>query len=385
MKMGIVCRYLPPHTDGVGDYAFRLAAALARKGVETHLITSVGQAAAPGETSVRIHPVVEEWGWRGIRGLARWIAREGFDVVDFQYVPHLYSPRGLQLAGAALPLKIRSGCQAAVITTCHELLGHQPQGFKAHLLELVHRTQAALLLAGSARIVVPVVWQERRLLQFFPAARRKVRRIPVGPSIVPVKEETAPPASSLGKILLGTFGSGHSWWQYEMALEILRGLRRRGTDARLLLLGNIQETNPSYYETLRRKEASLGLQAWTEWTGRLPEKELSRRLASLDLFLALQRTGVTARSTALVSALAHGLAIVATHGPDSDPWLIDSGAMRIIDPCDIHAAVEAAHTLALNSEERRVLRRRAAALYSESFSWEKISSQFLALLEELKA
>lgn len=374
--------------DGVGDYTFQLAVAFARAGAEVHLVTSIGQTISPPpEIPMRLHAIVDGWGLLGMRRLTDWLVREDFDVVDFQYVPHLYSRGGLYPAGATLPLQIRSASKIAVVTTCHELLGHQPQGLQSRFLESFYWIQAVLLVVGSDRVVVPVVWQGKKLLHYFPSARRKVLRIPVGASILPAadppEQNTVPPIPQR-KILLGTLGTGHPWWQYEMALEILRGLRHRGVDARLLFLGDIQGTHPAYYERLRRKEASLQLQPQVEWTGRLPEEELSRRLSSIDLFLALQRTGVTARSTALVSALAHGLAILATRGPDADPWLIDSGAMRIIDPCDIPAAVEAAHVLALNSEERWVLRQRAVMLYRESFSWEKISGQFLALFEELK-
>jgi glycosyltransferase involved in cell wall biosynthesis len=100
-------------------------------------------------------------------------------------------------------------------------------------------------------------------------------------------------------------------------------------------------------------------------------------LHSVDIFLALQRSGITARSTALIAALAHGLPIVATRGPDADLWLLESGTMVIIDPTDIEKAVREVAQIAGDHQARRNLGRCAREFYQQHLSWETISEQFL--------
>jgi glycosyltransferase involved in cell wall biosynthesis len=246
-------------------------------------------------------------------------------------------------------------------------------------LGLAYQLQAFFILFGSNRVIVPVVWQERRLHDSFPWWKRKILRIPVGPSIWPNSNSASPRDSAL--LTLATFGTGHPWWQYEKALEILRGLLDQGISARLICLGDIAGTNPPYYKQLLHKSAELHLENSVEWTGRLEEQDLSRHLQSADLFLALQKAGVTARSTALISALAHGLAVIATDGPDADRWLLESGALAVVPPDDLAAVLETSLRLAQDASGRKALGDRARAFYQREFSWEKISAEFLKALQ----
>lgn len=310
--------------------------------------------------------------------LAVRLKEQKVDWVNLQYVPHLFSSRGLSCSVALLPLFIRIQGGPRVVTTCHELLPHRPKGLYVRLLGLAYQIQAFFILFGSDRVIVPVVWQEQRLRESFPWWKGKIRRIPVGPSIGPNSSSALPQDSA--SLTLATFGTGHPWWQYEKALEILRGLLDRGIPARLICLGDIAGTNPPYYKRLLHKSAELHLENSVEWTGRLEEQGLSHRLQSADLFLALQKAGVTARSTALISALAHGLAVIATDGPDADRWLLESDAMAVVPPNDFAALLETTVRLVQDVYGRRALGERARALYQREFSWEKISDKFLKAL-----
>ncbi len=376
MRIAIITRHVPPTRDAVGEYACRLAQALARAGVNPVIVTSAGRVRPVELAGIRVEPVARSWGWIGMVRLLRAIRNLDVEVVNLQYVPHMYGRYGFNLAVAALPFLLKVGARKPVITTCHELLSHYPSGLKGWLMQVVYLVQAWLILSGSARVIVPVEWQERQIHRYFSRLDRKVVRIPAGTNI----PEVAPPRHEGEKgdlLTLGTFGTGHPWWQYEMAMEILKKLLTQGIQARLLCIGDIEGSNPEYYRQLRQVEARLGLAGTVEWTGYCPAEKVSHYLHSVDIFLALQRSGVTARSTALIAALAHGLPVVATRGPDADHWLLESGAMVIIDPTDIEKAAREVAQLVEDHQARRDLGRRAREFYQQQLSWETISQQFL--------
>lgn len=332
-----------------------------------------------------IHPVLHNWGWLEMIRLARRLRMKQVDVVNLQYVPHMYSRFGLKPSVAALPALLRILARKPTLTTCHELLGHKLFTLKEWLLQAAYLFQAWLICSGSRWVVVPTCWQERQLKRRFPWLAGKIRRIPVGNNISVVAEgkpraHGGAPAVEPNSVVLGMFGVGHPWCQYEMGLKILKGLLEKGIRARLLCIGDIASSNPEYYNQLRKMEAALGLSGSVRWTGWLPPDEVSRHLQSVDIFLALHSAGVTARNTTLVTALAHRLPIVATRGPDADDWLISSGAMSIMDPHNPSEGIGAVMRLAKDASARSELGQRALAFYEKHFSWETISGQLLDVI-----
>lgn len=385
MKIAIVARYLPATRDAVGEYASQLALTLAQGGIETVLVTSVGAVQLPEHHYLSTQATVKSWKWRGILRLVAALRKQDVDVVNLQYVPHLYGRGGFNLAVAALPFLLQIVAKKPVITTYHEL-GHWRCSIKGGwLLQIVSLIQAMLIMTGSAKVIVPVVRQEEQLRRYFPRLSRKVCRIPVGTNIPVVAPALVSSLEGNRKevLTLGTFGTGQPWWQYEMAMNILRGLICRGFRARLLCVGDIEGSNPEYYRQLRRLETQLQLLGLVEWTGYRPAQEISRYLRTVDIFLALQRTGVTGRSTALIAALAHGLPIVATHGPDVDDWLLQSGAMAVTDPTDCDQAIDLVANLAMNRDARCHLGQRAQEVYHQHLSWEVIGEQFLRVVRSI--
>src|SRR5258708_38636376 len=60
MRVGLVTGEYPPMQGGVGDFTRQLGQALARLGVETHVVTS-RRAAASGPAGVSVYPVINHW------------------------------------------------------------------------------------------------------------------------------------------------------------------------------------------------------------------------------------------------------------------------------------------------------------------------------------
>lgn len=378
MRVAIVVRFLPPVTDAVGAYAYHLSHALAKRSVQVRLVTSEGQSALTEHPLVQVEPVVRDWGWRGMRRLIFAIRNGRPDAVSFQYVPQLYGRHGINFSAAAFPFILRLFLRTTVVTTYHELPGRPFCSVKGILHGAASAVQTILIVFGSTKVVVPVERQEELLRRRYPWAARRIVRIPVG-SNIPASPENAdaPARQHPGPLILGTFGSGHPWWQYEAALRILRELLDRGFQVRLLCIGNVHGSNPAYHQRLRQLASDLRLSGFIEWTGLLPSPEVSRRLQSVDVFLALHHTGITARSTAVAAALAHALPVVTTRGPDADRWLLESGAFIFIDTNDLLGAVRAVGELLRDAAAREAYGRKALALYREHLCWEKIGGQFL--------
>jgi len=390
MRIAIICRFLPPAINAVGEYASHLARALCRKGMRVSLVTSTGRTSEPTEAMgpVEIHRVVSSWGWAGMSRLAHFLRSQRFDVVHFQFVPQMYGRWGIALPAACLPLLLRARAGPQVLTTCHELLSYRPAGLRNLFLQRLYLLQAFLLLRGSARLIVPTEWQERLACESFPRYAAKITRIPVGANVLPLGQEGSALTGSARKpatdpLRLGTFGTGHPWWRYEDALIVLKGLRDEGLPVHLVCIGDIAGTHPTRYQKLRNLERQLGLTGAVQWTGPIPAHEVSRLLRSVDVFLALQDRGITARSTALMAAFAHGLPIVATDGPLADRWLTDSGALEVVEPGNPASAQAAISSLARNPERRRELADRSRSFYDKNLSWEALSARILEVTRSL--
>lgn len=387
MTVLLLARYVPPRVDAVGDYTVQLARALAEQGLEVVIVTSTGPVAASPHPRVQIEPIIERWTWGGCRRVAAVIRRQRADVLNLQFVPHLYGRYGVSLGVAAWPLLLRIWTGCPVVTTCHELLGHRPSGIRQWLLQGLYGWQAFLIMAGSRVVVVPAVWQETQLRRTFPWWASQVRRIPVGPSIPPSGSIEPAPFDAPAvppRLTLVTFGAGHPWWQYERALVLLKAVREAGLSARLICLGAIETTNPVYAQRLRAHAQTLGLSERVEWSGALPPEAISRVLHRADLFLAFQRAGVTARSTAVVTALAHGLPIVATCGPDADAWLLESGGVIAVDLTDWSGTVRTVVRLLRDPAARQRVRDRAAALYRDQFAWDVLAQRWADVFEAVR-
>lgn len=383
MNIALATRALPPQPDSVGGYTFHLAEAFAQKGHRVLVLASEPSAGEGGETRpFTVRRLPGWWRFRTWPRLMEELRRFKPDLVNLQYIPQLYSRDGLHFGVALLPSRIRREVGCPVVTTCHELLAHHPTNWLGKFLQIAYGAQAWLILRNSAGVIVPVEWQEKQLLRCFSRFGSKIRRIPVGTNVLPLPLNSIPSRPSpSAETVLGTFGTG-PWWDHAMALDLLRALLDRNVHARLLILGDIEGSHPTYYFELRKKEASLRLAGRVEWSGRLSAAELSEKLRWIGLFLAFQPAGVTARSTALAAALSHGLAIVATRGPDADRWLIQSGAMEIIPPDRLEEAVERVQQLLENPSRRESLSARAQAFFREHLSWEKISDRYLQAVSE---
>ena len=106
MKVCLLTGEYPPLQGGVGDYTACLAAALAARGAEVHVLTGTRSAAESSHGGVQVHGVVKDWGWRLGATLAPVLGAIRPDVLHIQYQAAAY---GLHPSVNLLPGHLRRG------------------------------------------------------------------------------------------------------------------------------------------------------------------------------------------------------------------------------------------------------------------------------------
>ncbi len=83
-----------------------------------------------------------------------------------------------------------------------------------------------------------------------------------------------------------------------------------------------------------------------------------------------------------MSALAAGLPIVSTSGPNTDMRQFPPEAIELVPAGDAELFAAAALKLALDSERRDVMARRGHELYEQHFSWPVIAGRWMDELRQ---
>ncbi len=382
MRIVLISGEYPPRVGGVADYTCHLAHALARLGHRVSVLTSSrgddDKCAVEDDTQVDVHADVREWGVRGFAAISRGIRNLAPDVVNFQYVPHMYGRGGFAPGAALLPLRLRRVSNARIVCTLHEVASPWTVKPRRALQAAAHWTQAALLLAASHRCVVTNPRYARQLRRW-PGRRSAVHEIPVGASIQPATIS----AAGLGSIQRGLAArDGHTLGELS-ALgvgkrpgDLIAILSALGCRAHLALLGGLA-VDEHRHEWFMEQAAKAGVAERVKWSGVLPPADLSSTLSLLDVYVHTHDAGASTRSTTLASALAHGLPVAAYRGPETSSIFADGENILLAPRGDVRALSERVCRLLESPELRARLSRGARALYLQHLTWDSIARRFL--------
>ncbi len=378
MRMVFISGEYPPNVGGVADYTFHLAHAFSDLGHEASVLTSAAGGATTSETKYGDKvPVRAAAGWRvgDAVSTARALRALRPDVINLQYVPQMYGRAGVAPGVALLPLILRRPRGAMVTCTMHELaspLEARPRRLGA---ALAHRVQALLMLSACDRVIVTNAAYARRVRRWT-GGRRRVYEIPVGASILPSSSnegEIAGLRASLGAgdgdgALVGEcspLGVG------KRPQDLLALSAALGPRARLVMLGGLPADAGRKASFMRCAEAA-GVGERIVWTGPLSPDDLSRHLSALDVYVHTHAAGASGRSTTLVSALAHGLPVVAYDGPETTPALA-GGGIALAPRGDVKALIERVTALLDEPGARARSGAEARDLHARYFAWDIIA------------
>lgn len=382
MRILMISAEYPPVMGGVADYTHHLAHALAALGHQVSILTSSdGRGDLRVEQNggrVEVWPRLRGWGVLNLVSISQVVRELAPDIVDLQYVPHMYGPGGLAPGIALLPFVLRKTTRATILCTLHEIASPWSMAPRRAAAAAVHRAQIfSLLLAGDRFIVTNRRYaaQLRRWLRH-PSS---VHEIPVGATIMPValgeaeREDLRRSIGLDGGVLVGDLSPFNVTKRPDDLIVILASLRPR---ARLLLLGGLAADRIRRHQFIRLA-TEAGVIDRITWIDDLDAAQLSRYLSAIDVYVHTAGVGASTRSTSLVSAIAHGLPAVAYRGPETSDAFLDGGNILLVQPGDSRSLTEGVRRLI----DDPLLRERVAAgatdLYVDALTWESIARQLL--------
>ncbi len=356
MKLLLVTRRIPPARCGVGDYTARVAETLVRRGHDVCLATGKDQPSSLGD--VPVWNAMSDFGGRGFSELIEKARAEKPDWIWFQWEPFLYHRRGWNLWPAfAASQAGRYGIRWQ--TTVHEPFVDWGWG-KAGVLALGQRLTLAALILASDRVPVTVSAWADWIRRDFPGAGDKVVWAPVGSTIVPTGERA--PRTERPRIgVFSPLGSGKDPAFVEAVWNRLGPL-----PAEFVLIGADKDKWPGRL---------AGDPRW-RFTGELSEGEVSKEIASLDVFLAPFIDGISARRTSAIAAFAHGVPVVTNWGRLTDPIFTAPGADWLA-PREAGAYAAAIRQLLASPEQRRMRAWIGQSLYEKYFEWDSVVARLL--------
>lgn len=384
MKIVILCPRFPPLFDGVGDYTFHFAKELG-KHAETVIVTSALPEISehlPAEYPAKVLSEVATWGPTQAVQIAALVDREKPDVVNVQYVPYLYSRRGLPWGIVMLAALLRvQGYR--LVTTMHEAYGRfSKRKLSWAVLAGVHRLIAGLLVLWSDKVLFTEKLWVDELRRVFPFRAQDLVCLPVGSNIARVEtteEENQRLRQILGlkagNLLLTFFGTPHLSKRLDFTFAALIHLLRRGVPAKLLCLGRgMQAAVEGYSLSNIIREAVMTMDYADEVT-------VSQYLSLTDIYLLPLLDGVSTRRTTMATAAEHGLPIVTTVGRRTDTEVFTPEWM-LLSPChDRKSFVSNVVRLAQDIGLRECLRRRARQMFERYFAWPVIVRTFCELVK----
>lgn len=388
VRVCVISATFPPAVCGVGDYTFQLCRALSQQGARVTVLTARHATPVRGERladGVDVRPIVPRWTVGGLSLILREITAGGYDLVHLQYTPNLYGRA--TFAVNLLPWWVAAVAGCPTLVTFHEVYTPYLKGVRSLLAGTYDRVKDTVLLLSSAAVVVTVPSRGRRLSRLFPWLRGRLHVIPVGAGLDVMRVTEAEREAQrvrLGvapdEVVVGSFGALHPDKGYESFFRAVRRLRHQGHPVRGLIIGAYHDGHP-YYERLKKYVADFALDPYIIWTGYGTPSDVSRWLAAVDVYVMTDVRGASERKSSLITALAHGLPIVSTRGPDTPEEFVSREPLVLVEMGDDDALVDQLGRLLQAPEERARLRAGARRLYESHYAWDRIAQQMLGVYQ----
>jgi glycosyltransferase involved in cell wall biosynthesis len=354
-RVGLVCGYMDPTRDGVADYTRRLAVNLRAIGLDPLVVTTFELARACSEDAVG---VTQRWDVRGVGAAARAIRRLNLDLVHVQYAP---STVGFSRAVGLLPLFLPR--KIPLIVTLHEygvssghgagLSNRSPVWKAAERFGYADR-ETLLLVPWATFVLVPSPEHLDVLRARYQHRGPATLEVPIGLNVDVTARGPAARADVRRQLgiapdapLIAFFGFLHPEKALDQLIAAVAAVRAHRPGARLLLIGGeVSHSVPSdaahqLRQALEQVAVEHGVLDHVHFTGYLPDAEVGRLLRAADVAAFPFSTGVTRKSSSLLTALAAGLPVVATTAPGAVPGSGESDGVVLVPPGDTPALADA--------------------------------------------
>lgn len=372
----IISPEYPPQLGGVGDYVYLLAPALASAGDEVHVWYSGPDQPRLSHPGVEVHPLLGRLNWADLVRLGKALDRFGKPRhIVLQWVPHAYGWRSMNV-----PFCVWIWMRARLAGDDLGIMVHEPflafwEGtWRQNLAAMVHRLMTVLLLNAAQRVWVSTPRWEKA---WKPYALR--RRVPFSwlplPSNVAVTGDTEATMALRsryapgGEQIIGHFGT--FGYPITPLLEAIVPRLLGAHDHTVMLF--IGPKGPEFKEQIVRRAPELAKRLYA--TGAIPAQDsrLSAHLAACDLMIQPYPDGASSRRTSLLAPLAHGVPIVTTWGPSTEPLWKESDAVAMVPSGDLEGFLGETRRLLTDRTEQQRAKQAAKALYGRYFVIQKIA------------
>jgi glycosyltransferase involved in cell wall biosynthesis len=368
LRWHVITAEYPPTIGGVGDYTHAIAHDLASTGDEVHVWCPPPKRATGRRSEVSLHYELGRLGPADLRRTTRCLnVFPAPRVVFFQWVPHAYGWRSLNLAVCAWLLERR------LIYGDHiELMVHEPflpfggRSWRHEGAAVLHRLMTLLILGGANRVWVSIPAWRSRLRPYALGRRLEFAWLPLQ-TTVPASADAAEAYAVRSAIapgeepIVGHFGT-YAPAVTRMLEPLLLRILEYDRDARALAMGVGGTDWCARFGTAHPKLRDRLFAAPA-----LSAEALSRHIAACTLMIQPYPDGISSRRTSAIAALAHGKPIVSNIGALTDPvWKAHCGA-QVCDEGDGEGMFELARRLLSDHEHRLAVGAAAMRFYDLVF------------------
>jgi glycosyltransferase involved in cell wall biosynthesis len=360
-RWAILTGEYPPQSGGVSDYTRLVATGLVAAGDEVTVFApkhdGVKAEATSGPAVVRLP---DHFGMSGLRALDCALAQARPDRLLIQYVPHAFGWKSMNLPFAAW-VAARARRLAPLVVMIHELnvpFRWRPANI---VLSMAHRIMARLVAGSADRVFVAIPAWGDRLRQYCPGSK-PAEWLPVPSNFEDTSAERTNSRTADG-VLIGHFGT-YGASTTELLEPALVQLLSRADERKAMLLGR---GGVQFRERTVARHPDLASRLIAP--GELPHEELIAPLKACELLLQPYKDGVSSRRGSVMAGLALGRPVVTNLGELSEPLWAAARCVSLARSPDSEALTAATEAvLALASEDRADLGRRAAEFYRERFA-----------------
>jgi glycosyltransferase involved in cell wall biosynthesis len=379
MKIALGSAAFPPDLDGIGDYTWWLAGAVAQSH-ETAVFTRVGNHRA--QKNVTLHPVFDPADPGTVKRLPDALEQAGFSQAGnwlvFQYNPFSWGRRGWcpEVPRALREVKRRLP-ELGVAVMFHETtVPRWPWRFaimrrwqRPVFRELCHLSDISF--ASSERYV--------RQIQKI-GARAEVVHLPVGSNLAASPLARLEARRKLGLPLevplIGAFGSAHESRLLDWIAAAFRSLREKHADAKMLYVGPHGE---AISRALGGREGLIDM-------GVQSAEDAGICIRAMDLLLSPFNDGISTRRGSAIAAFQNGVPVATTLTKWTDTIFTEGQPEGILlSPATtaVNFASETAEWSRFleDPEARERVRPEVRAFHDRVFAWPVIAGKLCAGLE----
>lgn len=384
MKIVLISAAFPPHHSGEAFYALKMADWLRERGHEVRIASSQP---TPGGIQIA------EWDWDGGEALLAALKEDPPDAIVLHYTDWIY---GHPMVTWLPTLVDELGPRPRFITLFHnhihlalpEGAGQTAAGVRGWWQRQRGLHWHGSLLRKSDNIVVLAEWHRRWLIELEPECESRCATVPVFSFLSPTGQSRKQCRKAMDfdsrSFWISFYGYVYGDKDLSTLFRAVALLRGRGEDARVLMIGGAPEGREKYDSEWRRLAEEAGIAGFVRSLGRHSSfaEEPSVALSACDVCVLPFRGGAGTRRSSLAAALAHGVPVLSTLGPETPHELLDRDGLILFRPGDSLGLARELETLLQDEGKRARHSEGALQLHAECFSFERAMESFDSLLRQ---